>query len=214
MEIFFTSATEIAAGSAKIDVNHHETVFVMPFTDLAMAKKSSLLMSKRADASGLLVCVYDNLGEGFINIANQVFEKTSSTWFGYTAQDAFVGRNWLGFALEALNRQNAVLLGFNDGKWFGELAAFGLAQREWASKNYQGVLFSPEYAQHYADVELTILAQAIGRYAFSANSLMIEVDWEKDGKATNRKDKQTFQARLQQHFDGRDIPEQLLQKFA
>jgi len=171
-------------------------------------------MAKRADTPGLLVCVYDDLGQGFIHIANRVFEKTQSTWFGYTAQDAFVGRNWLGFALEALNRQKAVLLGFNDGKWFGELAAFGLVQREWASKNYQGSLFSPAYEQHYADVELTILAQAIGRYAFSANSLMVEVDWEKDGKPTNRKDKQTFQARLLNHFDGREIPEQLLVKFA
>jgi hypothetical protein len=210
MQIHFISSNEIGA----LNVGRHETIFLMPFTDPAQAKKSSALLAARAGAPGLLLCVYDQNLEGFISIANRVYEKTQSTWFGYTAQDAFAGRNWLDIALKVLDLKNGVLLGFNDGKWSGELAAFGLAQRAWASLNYGGPLFFPEYERHYADVELSLLAQACDRYVYDANSVMVEIDWEKETKATNINDKKKFQARKQQHFDYRDISNVLLHKFS
>lgn len=210
MQIQFISSTEIGT----LNLGYHETIFVMPFTNPAQAKKSSALIASRSGAPGLLVCVYDQNHEGFISISNRVFQKTQSTWFGYTAQDAFSGRNWLDIALKAVAQKNAVLISFNDGKWTGELAAFGLAQRAWASNNYGGTLFFPEYKQHFADVELTLLAQASGRYVYEPNSIMIEVDWAKDTKGTNQQDRQKFETRKLQKFNHPDIAINLLHKFS
>lgn len=209
MQIFFTSSSKIHA----INVPDQEVIFVMPFTDPKAAKKSSALLASRAGNEGLLICIFDENSDGYINIANRVFEKTNSTWFGYVAQDAFAGRNWLRFALKALEKTNGALLGFNDGKWAGELAAFGLTERAWARNNYQGPLFHSRYTQHYADVELTLLAQACGRYVYEPNSVVIEIDWEKDKKAVNMQDKQLFSERIKTQFDDRKIPSNLLQKF-
>lgn len=210
MQTHFISSSEIDA----LNLGHHDTIFIMPFTDPAQAKKSSALLAARSGAPGTLLCVYDQNLEGFIAIANRVFEKTQSTWFGFTAQDAFAGRNWLSIALRALNQKSSVLLGFNDGKWSGELAAFGLAQRAWASQNYDGNLFFPEYQQHYADVELTLLARSCDRYVYDPTSVMVEVDWAKDSKPINLYDQQKFQARKQHQFDHRDIAQDLLDKFS
>jgi hypothetical protein len=210
MQIHFISSSEIGA----LNWGYHETIFLMPFTDPTQAKKSSALLASRAGAPGLLLCVYDLKLEGFIAIANEVFANTQSTWFGYTAQDAFAGRNWLDIARKALAQKNGVLLGFNDGKWAGELAAFGLVQRAWASQNYGGSLFFPEYHQHYADVELTLLAQSCDRYIYDPNSVMVEVDWAKDSKPINLYDQQKFKARKQHQFDHRDIAQDLLDKFS
>lgn len=210
MQIHFISTAEIGS----LNLGHHETIFLMPFTDPAQAKKSSALLAARAGARGLLLCVYDQNLEGFITIANRVFEKTNSTWFGYTAQDAFPGRDWLTKALKALTQKKGVLLGFNDGKWAGELAAFGLTQRDWASKNYGGPLFFPAYEQHYADVELTLLAQSCDRYVYDPGCVMVEVDWEKDKKSTNQHDQQTFESRKSHQFDHRDMAPDLVHKFS
>jgi hypothetical protein len=210
MQIHFISSSEIDI----LNLGYHETILLMPFTDPAQAKKSSTLLAARAGEPGILLCVYDQNLDGFIAIANRAFEQTQSTWFGYTAQDAFAGRNWLGIALKALNQKNGVLLGFNDGKWAGELAAFGLVARAWASENYDGSLFFPEYQQHYADVELTLLAQSCNRYVYHPNSVMVEVDWAKDSKPTNLYDQEKFRARKQQQFDHRDIAQDLLDKFS
>ena len=60
----------------------------------------------------------------------------------YTAEDAFPGMNWLKFAHEELETTGKSLLAFNDGKWFGRLAAFGMVRSAWAKTNYaSGNLF-------------------------------------------------------------------------
>ena len=66
---------------------------------------------------------------------------------------------WLALAVRAMEQQRASLLGFNDGKWHGQLAAFGLARRSWADSVYGGDLFFSGYRRHYADAELTLVAR-------------------------------------------------------
>lgn len=209
MRITFISSKQIAHAETLTA----EVIIVMPFTRPQSAKKTAKLMAERANHPGQIICVHDDDLEGFVNIINKVFIASNSKWFGYVAQDAFPGRYWLRIAMSTLLSQNAVLLGFNDGKWLGELAGFGLANRQWAQQNYQGQFFNPNYVQHYADTELSLLAQAANRYCYNPNSLLVEIDWDKDSKPANFQDKNYFQNRCKNQFDNRITNPNLLNKF-
>jgi hypothetical protein len=172
------------------------TIIVMPSTDADQARQAAQLMCSRAGVSdALLLVVLDDARQGFIDIANQVFAATTSTWFGYVAQDAFAGRQWLATGLQTLTLKDKGLLAFNDGKWGGALAAFGLGRRTWLSQNYDGQLFYPGYTQHYADTELTVLAIGNAQYCYNPQAVLVEVDWGKDTKPVNALDKILFAQR-------------------
>jgi hypothetical protein len=177
--------------------------FVMPFVDALSARRAARLLSDRSGAAGTIIAVHDDARDGFVKVANVVFERTESLFFGYLAQDAYAGRNWLKFAMLLLNSPEANLVAFNDGKWFGRIAAFGLARTAWARTNYGGLFFHPGYGQHYADVELSMLAAATKGLRYAANSVVLEVDWNKDQKPTNRDDELLFRQRVRSGFDGR-----------
>jgi hypothetical protein len=147
---------------------------------------------------------------------NAAFLASQSTWFGYVAQDAFAGRRWLALALEALGEQKH-FLGFNDGKWAGALAAFGLGRRSWALQNYPqkaNAFFYPQYARHYADAELTLLALQAGVYAYEPNSVLVEVDWDKDSASVDEADRLLFTQRKAAQFDGKVLDPVLLDMLA
>jgi hypothetical protein len=209
MKITFISSKQIE----HIPILTAEVIFVMPFTQAKVANLTANLMAERASYPGLIICVHDDHGDGFIHIVNRVFNASQSKWFGYVAQDAFPGRHWLRIAINSLTSLNGGLLGFNDGKWLGELAGFGLANRKWAQQNYQGQFFNPNYVQHYADTELSLLAQAADRYCYNPNSLLVEIDWDKDSKPANFEDKNYFQSRCKNQFDRRITNPNLLNKF-
>jgi hypothetical protein len=178
-------------------------LIVMPFTDAAEANRAAQLMARRAGAAGQLLCVHDVHRAGFISVANTAFRRSIAPQFAYVAQDAFAGRRWLVLALEALAEKDGGLLGFNDGKWGGILAAFGLVSREWALANYGGDLFWPEYKSHYADVELTLIAMQQRKFRFEPLSLLVEADWEKDIRQVDGGDRLTYYRRSQSAFDGK-----------
>lgn len=178
-------------------------LFVMPSTDLLMAKRCAALMSSRAGTDGCILIVNDTLAEGFVSIINHVFLQSDSEFFGYVAQDAFPGRGWLKIAVDSLNQTNKSLLAFNDGKWHGLLAAFGLVRRQWAREVYEGELFFSDYQRHYADAELTLIAKSNHQLCYNPRSVLVEVDWEKDHKPVDINDKQLFNLRSQSFFNGR-----------
>lgn len=181
-----------------------DVLFVMPCTDLTMAKRAADLMSKRANAPAHLLLVEDQHGWGFIRIVNHVFQLTHSALFGYVAQDAFAGRQWLSLALAALQSPDKNLLGFNDGKWHGAFASFGLAKRTWASQSYpQGSFFEPGYRNHFADVEISLLAISQGCYIHDPRSLLVEVDWNKDSAPVSTQDHAYYRSRVADGFEGR-----------
>ena len=179
------------------------TIIVMPLIDAEQAYRAATLMANRAGAPGLIIGVHDDKRDGFISIANRVFENSDSPWFGYVAQDAYSGREWLANALNAFDKPETHLVAFNDGKWFGKLAAFGLVRRTWAESNYAGRLFFPAYQRHYADTELTLIAVEQKGLAYAADSVLVEVDWEKDAKAVSDYDRRLFKARASGGFDGK-----------
>lgn len=178
-------------------------LMLMPCTDAAQGQRAATLAAARAGTDGLILLVHDTERLGFVAVANAAMRHTRSPWLGYMAQDAFAGRDWLALALAALQRQGAGLLGFNDGKWHGQLAAFGLARRDWAASVYGGDLFFAGYQRHFADAELTLVAREQGAYAYEPASVLVELDWEKDSRAVDAADRRLFHARKASGFEGR-----------
>jgi hypothetical protein len=213
MKTALIESTQIGAYAPSLNVDG--TLVVVPVIDLEMGKKAASLAASRANAQGLVLVVLDNARIGLVKIHNQVFQNSKSSYYAYLAQDAFAGRNWLSLGVDALNAQGAGLLGFNDGKWQGQLAAFGLARREWVNDVYGGSFFFEGYSSHYADTELTLIAREQGSYVYEPNAVVIEVDWHKDTKpSTNLQDKSLFQTRAQQGFGGRVLRPELKDLFS
>ena len=210
MDIEILSSRQAAARKWRSD----GAIFVMPFTQAAQAHRAAKLMALRSGAGGLILAVHDDARDGFIGIANRMFAQTESPWFGYVAQDAYAGRHWLRHALRAFDEAAAQLIAFNDGKWFGTLAAYGLARRAWAAKNYAGPLFFPAYGRHYADTELSLIAAQQQGLAYVANSVLVEVDWEKDSQPIEEADWKLFQSRASTGFDGKVTSSELRARFA
>ena len=212
MQTALVEASQVASMAAQLKTDG--ALVVMPSTDEAMARQAMQLAASRADAPGLLLVVMDTERMGLVKVHNLVFKHSQSPWYGYLAQDAFAGRQWLSQAHAALAKANASLLGFNDGKWQGQIASFGLAKRAWVEGLYEGDFFYAGYQSHYADVELTLIARDQGQYAYDPHAVMMEVDWHKDSAGVNLADKSRFKARAQNGFAGRVKSEQLLSLFA
>ena len=199
MKVEVIPANSIREGKSWTD----KTIFAMPTNNLGMAKQCATLMATRAGEPGLILVIEDTDGEGFIRICNRAFRHSQSEYFGYVAQDAFPGRGWLKLAIINMVHAKRGLFAFNDGKWHGMLASFGLVNREWAARNYEGDLFCPGYDRHYADAELTLIAKCHQMLAYDPRSVLVEIDWNKDGKPVDALDKLLFNQRAKTLFDGR-----------
>lgn len=187
---------------------------VMPFIVPELAKRSATQLARRAGMKGLLYAVYDDRRLGFVAMMNAVFRRSSSPIIAYVAQDSFAGRNWLALGSAALAEGEGGLLAFNDGKWNGALAAFGLASRAWASGNYGGDFFLPQYKRHYADAELTIIAMQQRLFRYDPGAIMVEVDWDKEGQPTDPADRTLYHLRARSRYDGKVRDPGLLRLFS
>jgi len=182
------------------DNNIYDAVIVMPAIKMALAKSLAKVLIDRANHPGLLVIANDDRGLGFISTANKIYERTNSRYFAYIAQDAFPGKDWLALAMKKMKKSGAGLLAFNDGKWFGSLASFGLVDRIFTNSLYKNLLFYPEYKSHFADTELSIIAKNANTLAYDPDCVMIEVDYLKHSRYQNRADKKLFNQRNQNGF--------------
>lgn len=213
MKVEFLSGSAFRQASGQARKISEDVILVMPYIDRPMAERCAEMMSRRAGADGLILAVQDIERDGFIAVANRVFEKTESEYFGYVAQDAFPGNGWLELGVKTLRKQGASLLAFNDGKWKGALAAFGLADRRWAGSNYGGKFFFPDYRRHFADVELTVLAISQKQYCYNPNAVLVEVDWDKEKSSVDASDKALYRHRKSDGFNRRVSSRALLEMF-
>lgn len=214
---FIRSRPDVIAGTPP---DRGETLVVMPATDMDAAQKTADMLVKRAGADFEMLIV-DNSDEkdrkGFIESFNMAtLSRPEFDQYVYLAQDVFPGRNWLRIGLNSLGQYG--VLGFNDGKWSGELASFGIVTREFIDEHGydhedRNVPFFPGYHSHYADTELTVVATRKGAYTNNPNAVLVEVDYEKDKKRVNSDDKKLYGERKKSGFDGRVDDEKLLQKF-
>ena len=107
------------------------------------------------------------------------------------------------------------MIGFNDGKWQGQIASFGLASSAWIKEVYGGeFFFHPTYHAHFADVELTLIARQMSVYAYNPNSVVMEIDWEKDEKSIHIPDRKIFAQRKKNGFDGLVLDQNLIDLMA
>ena len=179
----------------------HEAVIVMPAVKMAQAKALAGVLIARAKHPGLLVIAEDDSKLGFIATANAVYARTDSRFFAYIAQDAFPGKHWLDFAVRIMQSTGAGLLAFNDGKWFGGVASFGMAERSFTNSLYGNLLFYPQYMSHCADVELSTLARNADKLAYHADCIMLEVDYTRHLRPPqNTPDDTLFHRRRQAGF--------------
>ena len=181
---------------------HDRVVCVIPYLDHDQARRLAGVLAVRARHPGLAVFVRDDARLGFIQTANLVYAWTASARFAYFAQDAFPGDHWLAQAMGVMDRAGPGLLAFNDGRFFGTLAVFGLADRAWLATVYPKSLFYPGYRSHFADTELTAIAFARDRLFFTPNALLIEVDYEKHAKRNDPDDQALYNVRARKGFDG------------
>lgn len=187
---------------------------IMPAIDKEMAAQAGKMLQQRAGMPCNVHILIDHDRHGFIKTANHAFKNTSGKYVVYVAQDVFPGRNWLLNAFTEMVKTSSAMLGFNDGKWEGELASFGMVRRDWVEKIYDGNLFYPGYNSHYCDTELTLIAMQQKTYCYNPNATMIENDPDKDGKSVNAADKALFAKRKADNFGGLVHDPELLGKFA
>ncbi|WP_243439929.1 hypothetical protein [Fundidesulfovibrio soli] len=181
---------------------HDEAVLVLPFIDPRAAELSREVLTRRALADGLLVLVEDDRRMGFVGVANALFARSESKYFGYLAEDAFPSDGWLKCALFTLENSGACLLAFNDGRFHGNLAVFGLASRAWARALYRTCLFFPGYKSHFADVELSAIARAQEVMTYNPNCVLMEVDHLKHTKSNSPDDDTLYRKRASAGFGG------------
>jgi len=167
---------------------------IMPTTKIDMANMAVKKMQERAGKPADYFIIEDFERNGFVNVVNDFVRSNKDyDYYVYVAQDAYAGEWWLKYALDEIMDKDAGLLAFNDGKWNGKLAAFGMVEREWMLQNYGGDLFYKGYNANYCDVELTLLAMRDNKFAYTGESVMVEFDFNKHG--VNRKDKRLFNKR-------------------
>jgi hypothetical protein len=174
-----------------IDAQSATATLVMPYIDGEQAGNAAeILCSRSGYKDSRLITVNDKDRIGFIKIVNSVFQNTNSKLFGYLASDVFPSRNWLVNSVKCFEKNKNGLLSFNDGKWAGALASFGLADRRWIDKLYkENTFFYSGYFSHYADTELSVLGHALGMLKYDPNIIMMEIDFEKDTKSVSLDDK-------------------------
>ncbi|MFW5499161.1 MULTISPECIES: hypothetical protein [unclassified Maridesulfovibrio] len=199
LEALFTSSSKLHKLGT---IAHEDAVFVLPFIDKELTNRLVEVLVRRALHPGLLVLVDDDERLGFMKIANYVCSHSSSRYFGYLAQDAFPGDGWLRAAIQTMDQSGASLLAFNDGRFHGTLAVFGMARRTWLASLYHKYLFFPGYNSHFGDTELTAIALHQNKLIYNPGCLMIEVDYEKHTRKNNPDDQSLYKMREQKGFGG------------
>lgn len=202
-------------GSETIINNKPKIAVILPTIHSKLADKTVDILKTRAGMDCDIYKIEDTEKRGYVAICNEFAKEHDQYDYYVTAtDDIFPSRNWLKDAYTLLVKSNAKLVGFADGKWKGQLACCALIERKWIRKNYGGNIYYPEYFGHYNDTELTLIAMQDGVYAFDPNIILMEVDYDKENKKVNPKDRALFQKRRSKDFDGLVTREDLKTMFA
>ncbi|MDA3896864.1 MAG: glycosyltransferase [Desulfobacteraceae bacterium] len=175
---------------------------IMPCTDADLGMETARILYRRAEVPCIVLVVIDSRRQGFIKTLNQTAARISTKYIVYLAQDAWPGRGWLKDACDTLDKTGKGLLAFNDGKWKGRIASFGMVRTSWVQSLYKGRVLSPVYVSHAADNELTVIARALDMHVYNPDCTLVEVDPNKDGGGSNPKDRALFKKRFLKGFNG------------
>ena len=175
---------------------------VMPCIDAGLGMETAKVLLRRAGMPCTIFIVLDSLRQGFVRTLNDAAERISARYIVYLGQDAYPGRDWLNCAYQYMEESGKGLLGFNDGKWRGRIASFGMVRTAWVKTLYGGPVFYPGYRSHKADNELTVIARALDTYHYAPDCVVMDYDPQKDFGGSNPADDRVFKDRFIQGFDG------------
>jgi hypothetical protein len=189
-DVYIVHATEslivLSVGSCDLNldltISPSEVLVVIPSTNLEQSLRLQNIMARRAEIAATYVVALDRNRRGFVSIFNFVARNFDSKYTVYCAQDAFPGNGWLKLAVDEMRSNEVDLVAFNDGKWHGALASFGLMRTQFYKEIYSGNLFYPKYKSHAADNEVTYIAMACSTYRYMSDAVLLEVDFEKGVK--------------------------------
>lgn len=125
---------------------------------------------------------------GFANTVNAAIKDSNASYFIYLGNDVIFGKDWLKEALRVYNEafpQKDGLLTFNDGKWFGKIAAHGLIHRNFL-QHTGDTLFYPGYFHYHCDLDLTEIAKKNDKLVYAYNSVVYHMQY-KEGRAEKNK---------------------------
>lgn len=183
--------------------DHKDIAVIMPCIDTKKGMYTAEILSRRAGIDCKILIVHDTLRQGFIKTLNDSAARVYTKYIVYLAEDAYPGRGWLRSAYETLEKSGKGLLAFNDGKWRGRIASFGMVRIEWVKNLYGGSIFCPEYKAHKADNELTVIARVLNMHEYNPGCTLLEYDPEKDLiRGSNPEDDELFRKRFIKGFDG------------
>lgn len=174
---------------------------IMPSIDVDKAKNTMRQLSQTSgwENTDYIIAV-DHNRVGFVRTFYDAALAHEADYYVYVAEDAYGKEAWLRWAVGSI--QNNKVVAFNDCKWLGKLASFGLVEREYLLANW-----CLEYKSHYVDVELTQKAKRDNCYGYSEKSYLIELDDNKhevnqaDKKLWNqRKNNMGLSLELQEEF--------------
>jgi hypothetical protein len=190
--------------------NPSGVVAIMPSLDPKKAVETARLLVRRAGMDVIVVVVLDSARQGFVRTLNDTARKIEVAYIVYVAEDALPGIDWLKHGYEALEETGKGLLAFNDGKWRGRIAGFGMVRKSWVRQVYDRAILYPGYRSHKADNELTVIARIMDEFVYEPTATVVELDRSKaftGGEAANTSepssDRQLFYDRMVTSFDSR-----------
>lgn len=168
---------------------------IMPCIDKELGTKTMEQLKERAGIEADFMLLMDNKRTGYVATVNDFVTKTNYKYYVYVAQDAYAGKNWLKIAYKELEKTGKGLFAFNDGKWNGKLASFGMVRSSYLKPFFfKGI---NGYKANYADTELTVKAKEENQLVYNPESVLIEVDYNKHG--VNLDDKKLWEIRKRQY---------------
>lgn len=185
---------------------------MIPTINYRKAQVISEIVGRRAGFPIDIFLYEDKKRSGWVSVCNSFVKKFEYDFYVYLADDVFPGKNWLSKALKIQKEKNAGLVGLNGGKWDGLIADFGLVERNWMLKNYNGNLFFDGYKSHYGDTELTMIAIEDRKYAYDPSAIMMEIH-DKFGYKNNKQDQALFKSRKTHGFDAKVLDRELLEAY-
>lgn len=197
----YHKAIDLEDDSIVSDEEKPKIAVLMPCTDRELGTK---VMKQLADNAGLeadYFLLMDDERKGYVYKINEFVNNHKAVYgkdydfYIYTAQDAFGGKNWLKQAYKTMRDTGKGVLAFNDNKWGGKLAAFGMVRA-----SYKKPFFYEGYHSHYADTELSVAATVDNQLCYNPKAIMFEVDYDKKTKTVNKRDKELFKKRQKKYY--------------
>lgn len=189
----------------KENATNPKVAILIPTVNPEKAKQVADICHQRAGYPHKIIVEEDVDRIGWVAMINKLHRENPADFYIYGADDMFPSRNFLKEAMEVMENTEIGLLAFNDAKWNGINATFGIVRQDWIKTIYDTDLLHKGYRSHYADPELTMIARGQNKYAYKPEISMVEIVYNKEGTnipRNNEEDRKLFRERKKSGFNG------------